>query len=1838
MLAVSFEFNYLSGNTIGFNDPSDGAEYRAALESAATRLGDWLLQDATIQMDVESKAFDDSAIAKATSEPGDPIVGGGFAPAVIPGKIIDQIDQNGADADGLLEVFFFGSGDALRYVTDPVDVDADDEVDFQAVLIHELVHTLGFTSVTTADGSNDAGDGLSTPGTWSLFDQYLSDADGNRLIDGDSTSPTAFRMDAAAWTTHSTGGKGPDAGLFFDGPIATSVYGDRVPLFSPETFLLESSVSHLDSEGFPDSSSLFSPLTHLMTHAIVDGPVPQELTLLEKAILTDVGIQITEDTRPTVTAPNNIVVEANARTGFLGTNQAIADFLDAATAVDQFDPNPTITNNKPTTLALGQNLITFTATDASGNVGTATAVISVFDTTAPEINVTPSSVTFEATSPSGVDGVTLPFEAIVNDIVDPNPIVTFSGGVDYPIGTTIETYTVRDFRNNRATEEVEIIVRDTTAPGFSLPAEITIDSNLANGADLDNLQLMELLKMNATDAGDSDLEFMATPSQFPVGTTSVSFVATDDAGNRTFATSSVTVNDITLVVTTLDDELDADPGSNEADLSLREAISLANAQPGPDNIRFALDLEGSVLFDVALGQLEITDSLSILGLGMEETIVDAQSFARVFDISGDQVNVSLRDLTVRGGRTIGDSEGGAGIRFDSEDAHLLLENVSVADNRTTATAAAGAGIQVPKGDLTLVDSQVTGNETSGSFASGGGIWIGGGDLTVMRTTLSGNSTGGAYAAAGALYALDGTTSITDSSIFGNSTDGNRAGGGAIALISAEGVIRNSSIYDNSTNGDDAPGGGIRTLLSPARLVNSTVSGNSTQSQSNGGGIFADRGDFTVEQSTITGNNASGAGGGIGVSTTGSLDLNIEGSIVAGNLDNGTAPDFYGQSAAIDAQSVRFSLIGDNAGTTLTESQLGDPTTGNLVGSLSGAGILDPLLEPLADNGGPTFTHLLRENSPALDSGDPAFDVLAFTPPLINDQRGDAFPRLFGDRIDIGAVESIGELTITWSNPAPISFGTALGTDQLNATSNVPGTFTYEPAAGTILEPGVSQALNATFTPDDLVAFSTTTATVFIDVTKAAPTITWNDPAPIDLGTALSETQLNASANVPGSFTYTPAAGTVLDVGDDQVLSVVFVPDDTTRYTNAADAVLIDVNSITPVVTWENPDDITFPTTLTSVQLNATANVPGTFSYVPPIGALLSAAPNQTLTAIFTPSSPSLETVRKTVSINVLKADPILTWQDPTDLVVGAALDENVLSAQADIPGTFSYNPPSGTVLSVGANQPLTATFTPQDQGNYNTAQVTVFIDILAPQDFGDAPESYGVLLVDDGARHLPGDLFLGSGVEAETDGQPSNLANGDGLEEDGMTLVADLVSVEESSTGSAWSIEASEAGKLDAWIDFNGDGDWNDPGEQVHSSIDLVSGANLLSFEVPAGAEAGTTFARLRLSTAGGLQPNGLAADGEVEDHLLTILEGAQLPDASLLLVGSTSRFDVAAGELTVVQGATDTLRVPISELGSLSVLGNSTNQSVELRLNGGLQLPANGLQMDGGVGGNTLVIAGGDGEVDFTDPNFSLARFRDLDLSSPDENTVIVDASAVAGLSPVARVLEIVAGAGDRVVVADDEDWVMTQPIVAGDVFILTAENLLDGGEKIHAELANHWQNFVRPGDVNNDGQVSASDALRIINELGRREYSDQETQTLDSALGVAVWPSVYFDHNGDDRVTSLDALRVINEMARISSDDGSAEAESLPPSQLGNVSVPQTQSLNQSTGHPSDQLPAGLGATDQLDTLVAPPESDATPQVEVDRAAEQDSTESATDDPFQNAVDELLASHHDIAEWIEN
>jgi subtilisin-like proprotein convertase family protein len=168
----------------------------------------------------------------------------------------------------------------------------------------------------------------------------------------------------------------------------------------------------------------------------------------------------------------------------------------------------------------------------------------------------------------------------------------------------------------------------------------------------------------------------------------------------------------------------------------------------------------------------------------------------------------------------------------------------------------------------------------------------------------------------------------------------------------------------------------------------------------------------------------------------------------------------------------------------------------------------------------------------------------------------------------------------------------------------------------------------------------------------------------------------------------------------------------------------------------------------------------------------------------------------------------------------------------------------------------------------------------AASDFGDAPAPYPTLLANNGARHtITAGVQLGAAVDSESDGQPGAGAllddNTTSDDEDGVVFTSALVGGQSASVD----VTASVSGFLNAWIDFNSDGDWSDGGEQIFVNTPLSAGVNSKSFAVPL-TPPDLTYARFRFSTtAGGLSFTGAAADGEVEDYAFGKITGSKWND-----------------------------------------------------------------------------------------------------------------------------------------------------------------------------------------------------------------------------------------------------------------------------------------------------------------------------------------------------------------------
>lgn len=297
-----------------------------------------------------------------------------------------------------------------------------------------------------------------------------------------------------------------------------------------------------------------------------------------------------------------------------------------------------------------------------------------------------------------------------------------------------------------------------------------------------------------------------------------------------------------------------------------------------------------------------------------------------------------------------------------------------------------------------------------------------------------------------------------------------------------------------------------------------------------------------------------------------------------------------------------------------------------------------------------------------------------------------------------------------------------------------------------------------------------------------------------------------------------------------------------------------------------------------------------------------------------------------------------------DPETGALVDNYTFGATIQLPYGVTFGPDNnlyvvdtdlGAVLKFAG--PL-GTSTPE------IITATALIVASNGVDFGDAPESFPNDIVDpdgEGAQHAINDngLHLGAGVSVDTDGKGSAGANLDTFD-DGILLNPVIA----GDTASTVTIISSGSGFIDAWMDFNGDGDWNDPGEKILSSHAVVAGANSVSFVVPptVGAVANIA-ARFRLSSAGGLSTTGKAADGEVEDYLVSVL-----PQGVTSLLPDPNRPGQTALFITGTQGH-----------DNIFVSQTSGTNIVMVRINGvnrGEFAPTGGVYIWGLAGNDTII------------------------------------------------------------------------------------------------------------------------------------------------------------------------------------------------------------------------------------------------------------------------------------------
>jgi hypothetical protein len=490
----------------------------------------------------------------------------------------------------------------------------------------------------------------------------------------------------------------------------------------------------------------------------------------------------------------------------------------------------------------------------------------------------------------------------------------------------------------------------------------------------------------------------------------------------------------TFTVDRIDDpDLSTTPTADDCtdaanDCSLRGAITAANANAGDDTID--IGVSGELNLTAALPDL--STNIEIVGPGADQLTVtrpDTAENFRIFTVTGDTTVVTISGMTISNGNAVGDFGGGI---LNDDDGNLTVTDSTISGN--TADLDGGGIDNDGEGNLTVTGSTISGNTADGD---GGGIQTDTtpGTVTVTDSTISGNT---AERGGGIANGDDGNLTVTDSTISGNTASSSfgSAGGGIFSNHDGNLTVTDSTISDNTAAGgtgefsSGGEGGGIYYSTSAANLTvtDSTISGNTAAAGSEasqggeGGGILSDTNiedaTTTITNSTISGNTADGDGA-IGGGVYNTFGLTV---IEFSTITNNTAPEGLGSGVASSVDNfdstnftsteVLSSIISANQG---TDVDFVEGTTNtflsrgyNLIGdgNATGAfnqtgdttGVSDPKLGDLADNGGPTMTHALLTDSPAIDKGPPS----TACPPPATDQRGVSRPQ--GSACDIGAFE------------------------------------------------------------------------------------------------------------------------------------------------------------------------------------------------------------------------------------------------------------------------------------------------------------------------------------------------------------------------------------------------------------------------------------------------------------------------------------------------------------------------------------------------------------------------------------------------------------------------------------------------------------------------------------------------------------------------------------------------------------------------------------------------------------------------------------------------------------------
>ena len=701
----------------------------------------------------------------------------------------------------------------------------------------------------------------------------------------------------------------------------------------------------------------------------------------------------------------------------------------------------------------------------------------------------PSSITLEATGPAGA--VATWADPTATDAVDGTVPVSCApaSGSTFPIGTTVVTCSATDAHGNTGQATFTVKVQDTTTPALAL-ADVTAAATTPAGAAVS-------YTASASDIVDGNVTINCTPasgSTFPVGQTTVQCGAADSRGNTATGSFKVTVTNPAPVAQDLSFTTNEDTPV---------AAGLLAADPNGNALNY------SVVAQPAHGSL--TGTAPVLTYTPAANYHGPDSFTYKANDGTTDSNVATVSITVK---AVNDAPvlAPVGDRSVDEETQLSFTAVGSDDRDNPAPnaltyslvgAPAGASINPSTGAFSWTPTEQQG---AGSYT-----------FTVKVTD-------------------DGTPGLSgEETINVTVNEVNVAPVAADVPASLAGQWGDPVAFTATATDHDVTQPGDK----PNVLSFSLVGAPDGASIDSSTGAFA----WTPDSTQIGAHSFQ-----VRVTDDGTPALHHELPVSVTVGKRATSLGYDGDTARKYWETATVSA-------TLRDAGSGQTLAGKAV-ALSVGTQAAPLATTGADGKAQTSVHLTQ------DAG--AYDAAAAF-------AGDDL-YLPSDDSEPFAIEKADQ-TITWVEPAGIVYGTPLSATQLNATVSVPGSTPagavgYSPAAGTLLGAGDNQPLTVNVAGTG--NYNPASKTVHIDVAKATPAINWDTPAAITFGVALSAAQLNATAAhpadsgplagqaLPGTFTYNPAAGVVLPVGNN-TLSVVFTPADSANYTTATKSVTQRVN-------------------------------------------------------------------------------------------------------------------------------------------------------------------------------------------------------------------------------------------------------------------------------------------------------------------------------------------------------------------------------------------------------------------------------------------------------------------------------------------------------------------------------------------------------------------------------------------------------------------------------------------------------------------------------------------------------